>query len=211
MSAAAMAEFLERAGVVVVIRCSPLETATRVARELADGEISAIEFSLTEPDALQALSVAAEELAGRVEGGAGTVLTAEQVDRAVEAGARYLISPTVEPAVIEQAAELDVLHLPGAFTPTEVHRASTLGSQMIKIFPSGLGPGHVSDLLGPFPDLKLVPTGGIHAGNAASFIAAGATALGVGSALSDPTLGEGEIGSRARELMYVVDKSRRSK
>jgi 2-dehydro-3-deoxyphosphogluconate aldolase / (4S)-4-hydroxy-2-oxoglutarate aldolase len=119
--------------------------------------------------------------------GVGTVLTADEARAAIDAGARFLVTPGLRPAVAEVAVAAGVPVMLGAFTPTEVAVAVDLGSAAVKIFPAGrLGPKYLSDLRGPYPQVELLPSGGISADNAAAFLAAGATAVCAGTSVVPP-------------------------
>jgi 2-dehydro-3-deoxyphosphogluconate aldolase/(4S)-4-hydroxy-2-oxoglutarate aldolase len=125
------------------------------------------------------------------------VRTPEQVDAAAAAGAAAIVSPAFVPAVVERAHELGLPAIPGALTPTEVETAWQAGAALVKLFPGGLGgPRYVRDVLAPLRDVPLLVTGGVNAENAAAFLAAGAVAVGVGSALDDP--------DEARRLLEAV-------
>lgn len=140
-----------------------------------------VEITLDTPGALQAVTRWRE--AGRIVG-VGTVVSPEQVDAAVDAGASFVVSPGVLDPVIERALELGVDVVPGAFTPTEVLRARELGAVAVKLFPASTGgPGHVRALRGPLPDVPLVPTGGIGVEDVTSYLEAGASCVGLGGAL----------------------------
>jgi 2-dehydro-3-deoxyphosphogluconate aldolase/(4S)-4-hydroxy-2-oxoglutarate aldolase len=136
--------------------------------------------------------------------GAGTVMTIEEAKAAVDSGASFLVSPHFDPYLVEWAAEADVAHLPGILTPTEAASAMSMGVTTVKLFPAVPGgPVLVRALLGPFPRLRIVPTGGVTAENAADFIAAGAAAVGVGSWLTgQPDFGE--VTRRARQIREAV-------
>jgi 2-dehydro-3-deoxyphosphogluconate aldolase/(4S)-4-hydroxy-2-oxoglutarate aldolase len=139
--------------------------------------------------------------------GAGTVLTAEQVARAVEAGAHFIVTPAVVGAVAEACADAGPALIPGAFTPTEVAAAAP-SAAAVKIFPAEpAGPAHVAALRGPFPDVPLVPVGGIGPEKARAHLAAGALAVGVGSPLVGDALDDGDLAAlraRARALLAAV-------
>ena len=168
--------------VAIVRRAADVDA--RVAA-LADAGVGVIEITLDDPAAPAAIERACAR--GDVSVIAGTVRRAEQVDLAVAAGAEAVVSPGFDRAVLERAAELGVPAIPGALTPTEVEAAWAAGAALVKLFPAGLGgPRYVRDLLAPLADVPLLVTGGVDAANAASFLAAGAVAVGVGSALDDP-------------------------
>ena len=116
--------------------------------------------------------------------GAGTVLTGQQAESAVDAGADFLIAPNLDEEVLESASGLGVLHIPGALTPTEIVRATRLGAPAVDLPGGSAGPAYVRDLRGPLPDLRLIATGGVSADNAAEFLEAGCIAVAVGGALA---------------------------
>ncbi|HWH20827.1 MAG TPA: bifunctional 4-hydroxy-2-oxoglutarate aldolase/2-dehydro-3-deoxy-phosphogluconate aldolase, partial [Solirubrobacterales bacterium] len=136
--------------------------------------------------------------------GAGTVLDAAGAEAAIDAGARFLISPGLAPAVSAVARDRGVLHIPGAMTPTEVAAALDAGAPLVKLFPAAhLGPGYVRDLLAPHPGVRLVATGGIGEGNATDFLDAGVAALAVGGAL-DRLTDQRDLEDAARRLVRLV-------
>lgn len=142
------------------------------------------EFTLTIPDVFE--HVAAFSKRDGIVVGAGTVLTVDDARRAVEAGARFLVSPVVDEEVIEEAARLGVAMMPGTHTPTEMLRAHRAGAALQKLFPApGIGPAYVKACLGPMPFLRIVPTSGVDACNAAAYLAAGAFAIGFVAPLFD--------------------------
>lgn len=196
----AVAARIEAERVLAIVRLSEPGRAVAAARAVAAGGLCAVEVSLTTPDALAAIeqltSVGASggaERPGAAAGGgagllvgAGTVRSVADAERAVAAGAAFLLSPHLALDVLAWAAERDVLAIPGAFTPTDVARALDAGAALVKLFPArALGPAHVCDLLGPFPAARLVPTGGVGPDDAAAYLHAGAAAVALGGALVD--------------------------
>jgi 2-dehydro-3-deoxyphosphogluconate aldolase/(4S)-4-hydroxy-2-oxoglutarate aldolase len=175
-------------GVVAIIRTDSAETARRQAERVLAAGLPVVEVSLTTPDALSVISSLAASSATGSPGaviGAGTVTTAKAARDAIAAGSRILVSPTLVPAVIEVAVEHDVAVLPGCMTPTEMTTAMALGATAVKIFPAQVWSPHaLRGLLQALPDLPCVPTGGIGPDDVAAWIAAGAAAVGVGSALT---------------------------
>jgi 2-dehydro-3-deoxyphosphogluconate aldolase/(4S)-4-hydroxy-2-oxoglutarate aldolase len=148
---------------------------------LAEGGVGAFEITLDTPGALQAIERAAGE--GLLVG-AGTVLTADHVRAAHDAGASFVVSPGLVPEVVETANDLGVEPLPGVFTPTELLAAQAAGARVLKVFPaSSGGPAHIRALRGPFPDAQLVPTGGVGVDDVAAYLAAGAAAVALGGEL----------------------------
>lgn len=138
------------------------------------------------------------------------MLSPEQAEEFVQAGARFLVSPVLDPEVMKTAARLGVPHVPSGFTPTEIYRAYRSGAPVVKLFPSApVGPAYLTSLLGPFPQLKIIPTGGLDAESAVAFIRAGAVAVGVGGRLCPHRMDEvDEAAAAAAELLRRVDAER---
>jgi 2-dehydro-3-deoxyphosphogluconate aldolase/(4S)-4-hydroxy-2-oxoglutarate aldolase len=117
--------------------------------------------------------------------GAGTVRTPEALDRAIDAGAAFVVGPTLDPAIVARSIDRGIPVVPGAYSPTEIAFAWDSGATFVKVFPaSSLGPAHVREIRGPLPDIEMIATGGIDAGSAKDFLAAGCVAVGVGGALT---------------------------
>lgn len=172
-------------GIVAIARTSrPPEELVRAATALVKADIRFIEVTMNSASAADAIRAIARQLRGSVRVGAGTVLTTDEADEAIAAGAEYLISPHLGRDLAEHARDKGIAYLPGVMTPTEVHDALLLGSTIVKLFPaSTLGPAHLSTLRGPFPDLQVMATGGVGMNDVATWAGAGARALGVGSML----------------------------
>ncbi|MFE0588852.1 bifunctional 4-hydroxy-2-oxoglutarate aldolase/2-dehydro-3-deoxy-phosphogluconate aldolase [Micromonospora echinospora] len=177
-----------RARVMVILRDLPAEETVRLAGRAWDLGIDVVEVPVRTPDALPALRAAVkagQERDRRV--GAGTVYTVEQVREAADAGAAFTVAPGFDPAVVDAATGCGLPHLPGVATPTEAQRARDHGLRWLKAFPAAsLGPQWFRAVAGPLPELSFVATGGIDAGNAGDFLAAGVRVVAVGSALADP-------------------------
>lgn len=169
---------------IAVVRAPRIPDAAALCAALADGGINWTEFTYTTPEVTTHLRRAAD--AGwRV--GVGTVLTAEQAERGVASGASFLVTPGCRPEVAQAARAAGVPVVLGALTPTEVARAVDLGAAAVKIFPArAFGPGYFKDLRGPYPDVPLVASGGVNAGNAADFLAHGALAVCAGTDVVPP-------------------------
>jgi len=143
---------LKATGVVAVIRTEQPGDLINVARSLAQGGVLFMEITMTVPNALQAIEETVAALKDEIIIGAGTVLDAQTAHSAIIAGAAYIVSPALRPAVIETCRGRDVACMPGAMTPTEVLQAWELGGDVVKIFPAGVGgPRFFKDLKGPFP------------------------------------------------------------
>ncbi|MFH9350654.1 bifunctional 4-hydroxy-2-oxoglutarate aldolase/2-dehydro-3-deoxy-phosphogluconate aldolase [Kitasatospora sp. NPDC017646] len=186
--------------VIAVVRAPRIPDAAALCAALAEGGIGFTEFTYTTADVTDHLALASR--AGwRV--GVGTVLSAEQAERGIDAGASFLVTPGCRPEVAEAGRARGVPVVLGALTPTEVARAVDLGAAAVKIFPArSFGPGYFKDLRGPYPDVPLVASGGVNAGNAAEFLAQGALAVCAGTDVVPPAAVEAgdwaEITRRAR-------------
>ena len=141
---------------------------------------------MTVPRAIDLIAEIAPTLPGDFILGAGTVLDAQTTRNAIDAGARFIVSPVFRTEVIAASHAQDVPAMPGCFTPTEILTAWEAGADIVKVFPAtALGPGFLKDVRAPLPQVKLMPTGGVTVDNAGEWIRAGAAAVGVGSALLD--------------------------
>ena len=187
-------EAIENCGVVSILRMNDTALILDICDALYAGGVRCFEVPMTAPDAAGIIAQLDARLAADAAIGAGTVLSAEDAQTVVDAGATFIVSPHFVPAVASIAKESGAALIPGALTPTEIYQAHLGGADIVKVFPiRALGPAYISDLLGPYPGLKLMPTGGITLENAASFIEAGACAVTVGRDL----IGRGPWGSAA--------------
>ncbi|MCX7667731.1 MAG: bifunctional 4-hydroxy-2-oxoglutarate aldolase/2-dehydro-3-deoxy-phosphogluconate aldolase [Atribacterota bacterium] len=175
--------FIVEKKIVAIIRTQNSLSLLKVVEALKEGGIECIEVTMTTPGALKIL----EEVRSKMEGvlfGAGTVLDPETARLCILSGAQFLVTPSLNLATIEMAHRYDVPIIPGALTPSEILSAWEKGAEVVKVFPaSSLGPQYIKELRGPFPHVKLCPTGGINLDNLRSFLQAGATCVGVGGSL----------------------------
>jgi 2-dehydro-3-deoxyphosphogluconate aldolase/(4S)-4-hydroxy-2-oxoglutarate aldolase len=205
---------IEEVGIIPVVRAASVAEATRAVEAICAGGIPVVEITMTVPNAVSVIREVAQQHGDKVLIGAGTVITAEQAESCLRAGAEFLVSPGLSAPVLSVARVAEKLAIPGALTPTELMNAQELGARLVKIFPCGNlgGPKYLKSLKAPFPGALLIPTGGVNAANAADFIAAGAFALGVGADLVDTkALREGnleKIISAAQELVQAVNSAR---
>lgn len=172
-------------GIIPVIRAESADAALAVVEALAEAGLAVAEITMTVPRAMDAIASVAKRFGERVLVGAGTVTDADTARRAVDAGAEFIVSPCLVPEVIDAARRADVAMLPGALTPTEVLEAFRLGGDMVKVFPAQNvgGASYLRALRGPFPEIPLVPTGGVTLDNVREMFDAGAAAVGVGGEL----------------------------
>ena len=180
-------------GVVVVIRLDDLSKAAGLTKALLDAGITALEYTMTNPQALQVLTEikasSSEFEDGKAVIGAGTVLTPDDARAALSAGAQFVVTPVSNFETIRVCTGAGVPIVPGALTPTEILNAWNAGASAIKVFPArAFGPAYFKDLREPLPFLKLLPTGGVSLDNAAEFVKNGAIAVGVGGNLVDKKL-----------------------
>jgi 2-dehydro-3-deoxyphosphogluconate aldolase/(4S)-4-hydroxy-2-oxoglutarate aldolase len=187
-------ERLTDTGVLAVIRAPGREAALRGATALMQGGVTGLEITYSTPEAARVIAALDAEFGESIYLGAGTVTTPAQAHEAAAAGARFLVSPGTMPDVVEAMRATGKVVLSGALTPTEIMQALRLDIDVVKLFPASLGgPALMRALRGPFPDIPMVPTGGVSADNLSEWLAAGALAVGAGSELvSTRDLAEGK-------------------
>lgn len=201
---------------IAVVRYDDPKPLIRALHAVVEGGVSAIEVTLTVPNALQVISEAQRELGNRVLIGAGTVLEVDTAKAALDAGASFIVSPVTQPEVINFCAMTEVAVMPGAFTPTEIVAAWNAGADIVRVFPADcLGPSFFQAVHNPFPKIRLMPTGGVRLATARSFLDAGAVCLGVGSQLVDRNLvDQGNLDAlrdRSRQFVQVVDDFKKNR
>jgi Entner-Doudoroff aldolase len=174
--------------VMAILRGFPVARTVELAQRAWDNGITAVEVPIQTAEAVDALAAAVAAGAERGHGvGAGTVTTVEQVRQAADAGAVFTVAPGLDERIAAASAHAGLAHLPGVATASDVQRAVGLGLHWVKAFPAAvLGTAWFGAMRGPFPQVRFVATGGMDAGNAADYLAAGASVVAVGSALEDP-------------------------
>ena len=198
-------EALTTVPVIAILRSSAATRFAEVTHTLHQGGVNVVELTLTTTGALDALRELTADAPSPLHLGVGSVTSAAEVERAVAAGARYLVSPAVVPEVIAEARKLEVPVLPGAFTPTEILTAWRAGASMVKLFPAGTGgPAHLRAVRAPLPQVPLVPTGGVGIAEAADYLQAGAFAVGLGT----PLLGDACEGGALSALRERTERLR---
>jgi len=191
-------------GVIAILRGVGPESAVNVADAVVDGGVTALEVTADTPNVAETISTLSDRF-NDVLVGAGTVLDAETARAVQLAGAEFLVTPTVDSGVIETGNRYGTPVAIGAFTPTEALRAYEAGADFVKVFPAETGgPDHVAALGGPLLQIPLVPTGGVNPDNAGEYVEAGATAVGVGSAIVDDNSVANE------EYGTIVESARRT-
>jgi 2-dehydro-3-deoxyphosphogluconate aldolase/(4S)-4-hydroxy-2-oxoglutarate aldolase len=179
-----LVERIGEAGLVAIIRADSPAGLVDACKALHDGGVTVCEITMTTPNALDAIALARKTFGDAMLVGVGSVTDEETVERAVGAGAQFVVSPVTVERVILACHMQGVPTMPGAMTPTEIWQATRMGADVVKVFPANhFGPTYFKDVLAPLPQLKLMPTGGVTRDNVGQWFAAGAVALGVGSSL----------------------------
>jgi 2-dehydro-3-deoxyphosphogluconate aldolase / (4S)-4-hydroxy-2-oxoglutarate aldolase len=215
MSKDAIRQQLIDIGIVPVVRTPSAETAIQAVNALYEGGVTCAEITMTVPGAIRAIERVADTLGDRILLGAGTVLDPETLRAAQLAGARFFVTPSFRLACIEMAHRYANPIMPGALTPTEVLTAWESGADMVKVFPAGNmgGAKYIKALKGPFPQIDMIPTGGVSLETAADFLRAGSCAIAVGGELvSAVALKSGDyatITNTARQFVQIVQDTRR--
>lgn len=205
---------IRQLGLVPVIRATSADEAMRAIDAIKAGGIDVLEITMTVPGAVRVIEQVAERYGNDAIVGAGTVLDPETARACILAGARFIVSPSLNLGTIELCRRYSVPVMPGALTPTEVITAWQAGADMVKVFPCSAmgGASYLKALKAPLPQVDLIPTGGVNLKTAADFLTAGASALGVGADLVDlKALGDGkaaEISERAKQYVEIVKAQR---
>jgi 2-dehydro-3-deoxyphosphogluconate aldolase/(4S)-4-hydroxy-2-oxoglutarate aldolase len=201
-------------GIVPVVRVPTAKKAFLAVEALTKSGISIVEVTLTVPGAVQVIETLRKENANGLLVGAGTIRDIEGAKRSLDAGAQFIVSPGWDAATVEFVKSRQVLMIAGALTPTEILAAWKNGADLVKIFPCSSvgGANYIKSLKGPFPDIPFIPTGGVNLQTAASFIHAGAEALGVGGELVPSSAldanNPGVISSLAKQFLEIVREAR---
>jgi 2-dehydro-3-deoxyphosphogluconate aldolase/(4S)-4-hydroxy-2-oxoglutarate aldolase len=173
-------------GVVAIVRVASAQEAVEVCMAIAKGGVKPIEVTMTVPGAVDAIKEFKSAVKDEVLVGAGTVLDPETARAVILAGAEFVVSPTLNLEVIEICRRYSKIVVPGTFTPTEILTAWEAGADIVKVFPATVGgPTYLRDIMGPLPQIRLMPTGGVNLENTPDFIRAGAVAVAAGTSLVD--------------------------
>ena len=175
---------INRHKIVAIVRLDDLSAAQHISAALIEGGIRAIEFTLTNPEAISTIADMRRLVDDSVAIGAGSVISPDQVRAVADAGAQFVVSPVSKQDVIEACLARDLPAMPGAFTPSEIQQAWEWGASVVKVFPANhLGKRYIKDVKAPLPHLRLMPTGGVNTDNLRELLDLGAFAVGVGSSL----------------------------
>jgi 2-dehydro-3-deoxyphosphogluconate aldolase / (4S)-4-hydroxy-2-oxoglutarate aldolase len=215
MSKADVLRRIVEVGLIPVVRAESADLALRAVAAIREGGVPVLEITMTVPGAIGIIEQVANRFGDTALVGAGTVLDPETARACILAGAQFVVSPALHLPTIECCRRYGVPVFPGALTPTEVVTAWQAGADMVKVFPCSAlgGASYLKALKAPLPQIDLIPTGGVSLKTAAEFLAAGATALGVGADLvSLEALREGKdhvLTERARQFVEIVKSERR--
>lgn len=205
---------IEELGLVPVVRASSADEAMQAIDAIKAGGVNVLEITMTVPGAVKVIEKVADKYGSDVLVGAGTVLDPETARACLLAGAQFIVSPALNLDTISLCHRYSAPVCPGVLSPTEVITAWSAGVDFVKVFPCGSvgGASYVKNLKGPFPQVKIIPTGGVSLTTAADFIKAGASALGVGTDLVDvKAIREGNadiVTERARQFVEIVRSAR---
>ncbi|MFC4005224.1 bifunctional 4-hydroxy-2-oxoglutarate aldolase/2-dehydro-3-deoxy-phosphogluconate aldolase [Prauserella oleivorans] len=194
------------ARLIVVIRGESAADYVPVIDTMIEAGVRSFELTLTTPRTFAALPGLVERYGARADIGIGTVTRPVDVDAAVDGGAHYLVTPVSDLTVVDRALERDIAIVPGGLTPTELFSTWNRGVAAVKLFPAGqVGAGYLKDLRGPFPDLTVIPSGGVDLEAARAWLSAGAAAVSVGGPLLGDALKGGELGALAARARRFVE------
>lgn len=201
-------EAFEKIPVVGILRNMPPQHMQKLFAVYLDAGLSTLEITMNSAGATETISSLVETFGNRLNIGAGTVCTLQDLDQALDAGAQFIVTPVLKKSIIKACVKHKVPVFPGAYTPTEIYRAWELGASMVKVFPAGqLGTGYIKEVLAPLDHIKLLPTGGINQQNFSEFLQAGASGLGMGSHLVPRSMVEKEQWDELRvHLAGFVEK-----
>jgi len=173
-------------GVIAVIRMKDPDRLSKVVGAIREGGVKCIEITMTVPGAVEIIAAMVKSAPPDVLIGAGTVTDRETAEAVIAAGAKFVVSPVLHPDVVGLCRSSGIIAVPGCFTPTEILSGWEAGADIVKVFPAtSLGPKYFRDVAGPFPHIRLMPTGGVTIDNVGEWVKAGAVAVGIGSDLLD--------------------------
>ena len=204
---------IHQAGVIGIFRVDSAQGCIPAMDALVRGGLRVFEVTMTTPGALDVISDARAKYGDDALVGAGTVLERADAEKAVAAGAQFVVSPSLDREVLGFCSAEGVVSCPGTFTATEIVQAWKWGADLIKVFPvSQVGPGYIKAIRAPLPQVRLVPTGGVDAGNLGEYLAAGAFAVGIGGGLIPPkAVAEGRYDKITEAAAAVVDAVKRAR
>ena len=204
---------LKQIGLIAVIRGPSVDLTLEMVAALVKGGVQGIEITYTTPNAPQVVKELDRQFGEQIVLGMGTLTEPEQAEEAQQAGARFLVSPICDAGLGAAMVATGLPVMIGALTPSEVYQAHRMGSDVVKVFPGSLvGPAYIKALKGPFPNIEIMPTGGVSVENVADWFAAGVFGVGAGSELCPTAWAKegrfAQIEQRAREFVKAVQAAR---
>ncbi|MCW3107506.1 MAG: 2-dehydro-3-deoxyphosphogluconate aldolase [Segetibacter sp.] len=182
-------ELFSKVPIIGIVRNLSLDEVIQILPLYQEVGLTTIEITMNTPGAEEMIRYSIDHFSTGLNIGAGTVCTKEDLKKAIAAGAQFIVTPIISKKVIRSCVKQEIPIFPGAFSPTEIYKASLLGASMIKVYPAKiLGPGYIKDVKAPLNNLKLLPTGGVDLDNLVSFRKAGADGFGIGSQLFNKKL-----------------------
>lgn len=208
MSSQIWLESLREVPVVAVLRATHARQYPPVIEALVRGGIRTIELTLSTEGVFEALPALIERFSDRAAIGVGTLETVEDADRALELGAAFLVTPGTDAEITQRAVQAGVPMFPGGLTPTELHSSWRAGATAVKLFPAAaVGPAYLAQLRGPFPGMRVMPSGGVGVADAVTWLRAGAVAVSLGGPLLADAFDGGsleQLTARARQLVADI-------
>lgn len=201
-------ELFLNAPLVGIIRNIPFEIIKKILPVYVDSGLTTIEITMNTPEAEDIIQYAIQQYGDILNIGAGTVCDEHHLEKALQAGAGFIVSPVVNESVLLACVEKKIPIFPGAYTPTEIYRCWSLGAYMVKVFPAtSLGACYIKEVKAPLNDIKLLPTGGVDLENIKSFFNAGASGVGMSGQLFNKTYIVNENWNKLREhFKLLLDK-----
>ena len=204
---------IRRVGLIAVLRAPSEQLALEMVAALVTGGVTGIEITYSTPNAAAVVRELDRLHGSNIVLGMGTLTRAEQVDEAAAAGARFIVSPHTKAVLADVMVASGLATMIGALSPTEVEEAHARGADVVKVFPASLvGPSYIKSLHGPFPDIPMMPSGGVTAANIGDWLAAGAIAVSAGGELCPVDWAKqgrfGDITGRAREFVAALEAGR---
>lgn len=202
MTAASAEKYFSQSPLIAILRGLKPEEAQGHGEAIVNAGWRCLEVPLNSPEPLKSIEILAKKFGDRALIGAGTVLTAADVEAVANAGGKLIVAPNTDREVVEAAMKLGLVVMPGVYTATEAFAAYKLGVRYLKLFPAdSVGPGYIKALKSVLPkDAKVIPTGGVSVDTIASFHEAGCHAFGIGSQLFKPGMSAEDVGNRAQAL-----------
>ena len=206
-------KYLSQVPLIGILRGIGTGSIEATVKAAMDGGFRTLEITLNRQEAFDQISKIKSRFGREIQLGAGTVLTVDAASKAIAAGAEFIVTPALVPEVIEFCKNQAIPVFPGAMTPTEILAAHQAGAEMVKVFPAScLGPAYIRSLKGPFPEIGLIPTGGVTLESVPQYFQAGASALGIGGELFKKEWVENknwaEIGKTARNYVNAAKRNR---